>query len=98
MSTLHPLQDYLLIKRDESVEPTTAGGIIMEPGKEVQRTRGTVVSVGPGTWREGQFRKVEIEVGTHVVFKDGFLTQKEKVDGVEYLLIPETEIIGVLSE
>lgn len=96
MTTLHPLRDFLVIKQDEAAQPSTAAGIITEVQKEDQRTRGVVVSKGPGVTREGKFVKTEIEVGTHIVFRDSFLLQREKIDGEEFIMMPETEVIGVL--
>lgn len=98
MSSLHPMRDYLLVKRDEAEEATSQAGIITAMEKELPRTRGVVLKVGPGAWREGQFHKTQVAVGSHIVFRDSFQVVKEKVDGVEYLLMPETEVIALLDD
>lgn len=97
MTTLHPLRDYLLVKRDEAAQPKSAAGIITEVQEEVVRTRGVVLAVGPGDYRDGQFHKVDIEPGAHVVFRDSFAIIKETVDGTEYLLMPVGELVGILE-
>ena len=98
MTTLHPMTDYLLVKRDESSQPKSAAGIITEVQEEECRTRGVVLATGPGAYRDGRFCPVDIEVGTHVVFRDSYAIIKEKVHGEEFLLMPVTELVAVIDD
>lgn len=98
MTTLHPMKDILIIKMDKASQPKTAAGIITEVQEEECRTRGVVIAAGPGTYREGKWCPVEITVGAHVVFRDSYSIMREKIDGEEFLLMPETELVAVIDE
>lgn len=95
---LHPLRDYVLVKRDEPKDKTQ-GGIVIGVKEAPPRTRGVVLAVGPGRVDDnGRTIPVSLTPGLEVIFRDNFAVQKETVEGVEYLLIPEADFIAVVAE
>jgi chaperonin GroES len=93
---IKPLQDRVLVTRIEK-EEKTAGGIIIPDTAKEKPAEGRVVAVGPGkTTDEGKVIKLDVKVGDHVLFAKYGGTEV-KVDGVEYLLMREEEILGVIE-
>src|SRR5512145_1258528 len=79
-------------------EDSTAGGIIIpDPAKEKPQT-GEVISVGPGGRDEaGKLIPIDVKVGDTVLFGKWSGTEV-KIDGTEYLIMKESDIMGVLVE
>ncbi|HUT55479.1 MAG TPA: co-chaperone GroES [bacterium] len=93
---IKPLQDRVLVTRIEK-EEKTAGGIIIPDTAKEKPAEGKIVAVGPGkTTDEGKVIKLDVKVGDHVLFAKYGGTEV-KVDGVEYLLMREEEILGVIE-
>jgi chaperonin GroES len=93
---IKPLQDRVLVTRIEK-EEKTAGGIIIPDTAKEKPAEGKVVAAGPGkTTDEGKVIKLDVKVGDHVLFAKYGGTEV-KVDGVEYLLMREEEILGVIE-
>ena len=92
-----PLHDRVVIKRIEAEEKTTGGIIIPDTAKEKPQ-QGEVTAVGPGGRDEsGKLIPIELEVGDRVLF--GMWSGTEvKLDGVEYLIMTESDLMGVLVE
>lgn len=93
---IKPLHNKVLIKEDTSTETTTAGGIIipMTVDEEKGGKRGIVVAVGSGGYDDGILVPMTVEVGNKVLFSWG---DKIKVDGEEYYLVKETEILAIIN-
>ncbi len=100
MVPIQPLGDRVVIKPlslDEMSSKTLSGIIIPDTAKE-KPEQGKVVAVGPGKMNEdGDARiPVAVKVGDKVMFsKYGY--DEVKVDGVEYYLVSETNILAVLK-
>jgi chaperonin GroES len=93
---IKPLQDRVLVERIEK-EEKTAGGIIIPDTAKEKPAEGKVVAVGPGkTTEEGKVIALDVEVGDHILFAK-YAGTEVKVDGVEYLLMREEEILGVIE-
>jgi chaperonin GroES len=91
-----PLADRILVRRLEEPEVKRGGIIIPDTAKE-KPAEGKVVAAGPGkTTDEGKVIKLDVKVGDHVLFAKYGGTEV-KVDGVEYLLMREEEILGVIE-
>ncbi len=89
-----PLHDRVLIKRIEKDEKTASGIIIPDTAKE-KPIEGEVVAVGTGTRTdEGKVLPLDVKVGDVVVFGKWSGTEI-KVDGQEYLVMKESDIMGV---
>jgi chaperonin GroES len=92
-----PLHDRIVIKRIEA-EAKTAGGIIIPDTAKEKPEQGKVVAVGPGGRDEsGKLTPIDVKAGDHVLFGKWSGTEV-KIDGEEYLIMKETDIMGVLVE
>jgi len=92
-----PLHDRVVIKRIEAEEKTTAGIIIPDTAKEKPQ-QGEVIAVGPGGRDEsGKLIPIDVKVGDRVLFGKWSGTEV-KLDGVEYLIMKESDIMGVMVE
>ena len=89
-----PLHDRVVLKRIEA-EEKTAGGIIIPDTAREKPQQGEVVSVGPGGRDEtGKFIPIDVQTGDRVLFGKWSGTEV-KIDGVEYLIMKESDIMGV---
>jgi len=92
-----PLHDRVVIKRIEAEEKTTTGIIIPDTAKEKPQ-QGEVIAVGPGGRDEsGKLIPIDVKVGDRVLFGKWSGTEV-KLDGVEYLIMKESDIMGVMVE
>jgi len=92
-----PLQDRVLIRRIEA-EAKTAGGIIIPDTAKEKPSQGEVTAVGPGGRDEtGKLIPIDVKVGERVLFGKWSGTEV-KIDGIELLIMKESDIMGVLDE
>lgn len=85
---IKPLTDRIVIKQ-ESADTKTAGGLLLPPSAQAAQPRGEVLAIGP---------KVEtLKVGDTVVMT-GKWYQDFKLDGVDYIIINEPDVIGVVVD
>lgn len=92
-----PLHDRVVLKRIEAEEKTSGGIIIPDTAKEKPQ-QGEVVAVGPGGRDEaGKFIPIDLKAGDRVLFGKWSGTEV-KIDGVEYLIMKERDVMGVLTE
>ena len=89
-----PLHDRVLIKALES-EEKTAGGIIIPDTAKEKPQEGEIVAVGSGTRTEdGKIIPMDVKVGDKVLFGKWSGTEV-KIDGVEYSIMKEADIMGI---
>jgi len=92
-----PLHDRVVLKRIEAEEKTSGGIIIPDTAKEKPQ-EGEVVAVGPGGRDEaGKLIPIDLKAGDRVLFGKWSGTEV-KIDGVDYLVMKETDVMGVLTE
>ena len=92
-----PLHDRVVVKRIEA-EETTAGGIIIPDTAREKPQQGEVIAVGPGGRDEaGKLVPIDLQTGDRVLFGKWSGTEV-KIDGAEYLIMKENDIMGVLVE
>ena len=92
-----PLHDRIVIKRIEAEAKTAAGIIIPETAKEKPQ-EGEIIAVGPGGRDElGKLIPIDVKVGDRILFGKWSGTEV-KIDGEEYLIMKESDIMGVLVE
>jgi chaperonin GroES len=92
-----PLHDRVVIERIDA-EAKTAGGIIIPDTAQEKPQQGKVIAVGPGDRDEsGKLIPIDVEVGDRILFGKWSGTEV-KIDGVEYLIMKESDIMGVLVE
>ena len=92
-----PLHDRVVVKRIEA-EEKTAGGIIIPDTAKEEPQQGEVVAVGPGGRDEaGKLIPIDVKAGDRILFGKWSGTEV-KIDDVEYLIMKESDIMGVLEE
>jgi chaperonin GroES len=92
-----PLHDRVVVKRIEA-EEKSAGGIIIPDTAKEKPQQGEVIAVGPGGRDEtGKLIPIDVKTGDRVLFAKWSGTEV-KIDGVEYLIMKESDIMGVLAE
>jgi chaperonin GroES len=92
-----PLHNYVLLERLEEDNKTAAGIIIPDNAKEKPQ-RGKVVSAGPGAHDDGALVPVSVKKGDVVLFAKWASSASEvKIDGKEYIIIKESDILGILD-
>ena len=92
-----PLHDRVVVRRLEA-EEKTAGGIIIPDTAKEKPMEGEVVAVGPGARDEtGKLVPLDVKSGDRILFGKWSGTEV-KIDDVEYLIMKESDIMGVLVE
>lgn len=93
---IRPLNDRLLVKRLEE-EAKTAGGIIIPDSAKEKPAEGKVVAVGPGKLNDkGERVGLQVKEGDRVLFSKYGGTDV-KLDGDDYLIMREDDILGVIE-
>ncbi len=92
---LRPCGDRVLVKPNVE-EERTAGGIVLPDTAKERPQWGEVIAVGPGKWDEDGKQRIPMDVkaGDKVVFAKYGGTEV-KVDGEEYLILRESDILAV---
>ena len=91
-----PLHDRVLVRRVEA-EEKTAGGIIIPDTAKEKPQQGKIIAVGPGGRDEnGKLIPMDVKAGDHVLFGKWSGTEV-KIDGHDYLIMKESDIMGVLD-
>ena len=92
-----PLHDRVVVTRIDA-ESKTAGGIIIPDTAKEKPTEGEVIAVGPGGRDEsGKLIPIDLKEGDRVLFGKWSGTEV-KIDGVEYLIMKESDIMGVIEQ
>jgi|SRR5947207_158891 len=92
-----PLHDRVVVKRIDA-EAKSAGGIIIPDTAKEKPQEGEIVAVGPGGRDEsGKLIPLDVKAGNRVLFGKWSGTEV-KIDGVEYLIMKESDIMGILVE
>ena len=92
-----PLRDNVLIRRVEAKEKT-AGGLILPESAKDKPQEAEVIAIGPGrTNKEGNKVPMTVSVGDLVLFKK-YSTTDVKLEGNEYLILKESDILAVVEQ
>ena len=92
-----PLHDRVLVQPLDG-EEKTAGGIIIPDTAKEKPSEGKVIAVGPGAKTEDwKILPMEVKVGDLVLFGKWSGTEV-KIDGVEYSIMKESDIMGIMSK
>ena len=92
-----PLHDRVVVTRIDA-EEKTAGGIIIPDTAKEKPTEGEVIAVGPGGRDEsGKLIPIDLKKGDRVLLGKWSGTEV-KIDGVEYLIMKESDIMGVIEQ
>ena len=95
-TTLHPLHDRILVQRIEEGEVRRGGLIIPDSAKEKPQ-EGKVLAVGKGMVAEdGKKTPLDVKAGDRVLFGK-YAGSEVTLDGHEYLIMKEEDVLGILS-
>ena len=91
-----PLHDRVVIRRIDA-EATTAGGIIIPDTAKEKPVEGEIVAVGLGSRdAQGVIQALDVKAGDRVLF--GKWSGSEiRLDGIDYLVMKESDVIGVVA-
>ncbi len=94
---IRPLQDRVIVERIEE-ESTTAGGIIIPDTVSKEKPQeGKIIAAGKGkVTPEGKVLPLDVKEGDLILFGK-YAGSEIKVDGVEYLIMREDDILGVVG-
>lgn len=93
---LRPLHDRILVQRLEEEEEVQGGIIIPDTAKEKPQ-QAKVLAAGPGRVSDdGKVQAMDVKEGDKVIFGK-YAGTEVKLDGEEYLIIREDDVLGVLD-
>ena len=91
-----PLHDRVVVRRITADEKT-AGGIIIPDSAKEKPQEGEVIAVGEGKYKEdGTRQPLDVKQGDRVLFGK-YSGSEIKIDGEEFLIMREDEILGILE-
>ena len=94
--TFRPLHSQVAIRRIEPAEKTS-GGIIIPGNAQEKPSEGEVIAAGPGTRNEqGAPVPLDVKAGDRVLFGNWSGTEV-RIDGVDILIMRESDILGVVA-
>jgi len=94
---VRPLHDRIIVQRIEESEQKVGGIIIPDTAKEKPQ-QGKVIAVGKGrVEKDGKVTPLDVKEGDTVLFGK-YSGQEIKLDGDEYLIMREEEILGVIEK
>ena len=93
---LRPLGDKVVVKQLEALE-TTKSGIILTGGAKEKPQEAEVVAVGPGGIVDGKEVVMQVKVGQKV-FYSRYAGTEVKLDGEEYIIVKQSDILAVVEE
>ena len=97
MTKIRPLHDRILVKRIDE-EAKTKGGLIIPDTAKEKPSEGEVMAVGEGARKDsGELIPIDVKAGDIILFGKWSGTEV-KIDGVEYLIMKESDIMGVLDQ
>ena len=95
-TNIRPLHDRVIVRRIEEGEQVRGGIIIPDTAKEKPQ-EGEVVAAGEGKYKDdGTRQALDVKAGDRVLFGK-YSGSEIKIDGEEYLIMREDEILGILE-
>ncbi len=93
---IRPLHDRIVVKRIESTENKIGGLYVPDSAKEKPQ-EGEVIAVGHGKRNDkGELVPLDVKAGDRILFGK-YSGSDIKIDGVEYMIMREDEVLGVLE-
>jgi len=94
---IRPLYDRIVVKRIESDAEKTSGGLFIPDSAKEKPQEGEVVAVGKGKRLEdGKVVALDVSAGDRILFGK-YSGSEIKLDGNEYLIMREDEVLGILD-
>jgi chaperonin GroES len=92
-----PLHDRVVVERIEA-DVKSSGGIIIPDTVQEKPSQGEIIAIGPGGRDEsGKLIPIDLKVGDRVLFGKWSGTEI-KLDGVDYLIMKESDVMGVIEQ
>ncbi len=92
-----PLHDRVIIRRIEDTVNQTAGGLFIPDSAKEKPQEGEVIAAGQGKYKEDGTRQgLDVKAGDRVLFGK-YSGSEIKLDGEEFLIMREDEILGIIS-
>jgi chaperonin GroES len=96
-TTITPLHDRVIIKRLDDASDKTAGGLFIPDSAKEKPQEGEVIAAGAGKYKEdGSRQTLDVKTGDRVLFGK-YSGSEIKLDGEEFLIMREDEILGIIS-
>jgi chaperonin GroES len=96
-TTFTPLHDRILVRRIDEGE-TVRGGIIIPDSAKEKPQEGAVIAVGKGKSNdEGKVFPLDVKAGDRVLFGK-YSGTEIKIDGEEFLIMREEEVLGIIKK
>ena len=93
---IKPINDKVLVKRLEA-ETQTAGGIVLPDNAKEKPKEGKIVAIGNGKLlKSGERSQFQVAKGDRVIFSS-YAGTEIKVQGVDYLILAEDDILAVVE-
>ncbi len=93
---IRPLGDKVIVKRVEA-ESKTAGGIVLPDTAKEKPKRGIIMATGNGRLLDdGKRSEMQVKKNDEVLFTS-YAGTEIKVDGDEYMIMDESDILGVIG-
>ena len=94
---IRPLHDRIVVKRLDEDDEKTAGGLIIPDSAKEKPQKGEVIAVGNGKrGDDGKPIPMDVKAGDRILFGK-YSGSDIKMDGTEYLIMREDEVLGVLE-
>jgi chaperonin GroES len=94
---VRPLHDRVIVERIEEGEQKVGGIIIPDTAKEKPQ-QGKIIAAGKGKLeKDGKVTPLDVKAGDTILFGK-YAGQEIKVDGNEYLIMREEEVLGVIEQ
>jgi chaperonin GroES len=94
---IRPLHDRIVVKRIEEETEKTASGLFIPDSAKEKPQQGEVVAVGNGKRNDkGERDPLDVKAGDRILFGK-YSGSDIKIDGIEYLIMREDEVLGVLE-
>lgn len=94
---VRPLHDRIIVERIEESEQRVGGIIIPDSAKEKPQ-QGKVIAAGKGkVEKDGKITPLDVKAGDTILFGK-YSGQEIKIDGSEYLIMREEEVLGVIEK
>jgi len=94
---IKPLSDHILIEPIKQEEKTKTGILLPETAEKERPEQGKVIAVGPGRkTSSGKIIPLEVKVGDKVLFAK-YGPNEIKIDGKEYLIAREEDILAIFE-
>ena len=96
-TNITPLHNRVIIRRIEDTVNQTAGGLFIPDTAKEKPQEGEVIAAGLGKYKEdGTRQALDVKAGDRVLFGK-YSGSEIKLDGEEYIIMREDEILGIIS-